>query len=207
MIITQDYIIGHLPKTGGHALAYMMHKAGINFECPFEFNEKQSISIPTENKHKLFSELTKEEIGNKSLYLVIRKLPSWLLSYTIHQAKHYNINYKGNLEKTGILKTYSKEFKKKQIQILPPDFICYSILPDYILEQFLGSFSASIKFLRMEYLQKDFEKEFNIKLPSISNFHSYNTANYQKYWNKTTTKILRNNNPIWSDLQSKLYET
>lgn len=202
MFITDDFIIGHIPKTGGHALALMLTTAGIKPQEPFPFKIVDGKIIEgSETKHIDFSHVEHKDV---QYYLVLRKLDTWIKSIYWHYSKHFVLNNKGNFEKSGIGKSYHKKFKKVKGHLPPPQILAHSIYPDKTLDKFLSSTRKSIKFLRMEFIRKDIKKELNIDLPELP-INTYSYAPPQKYWNNYALKLLYENNPKWASLERALY--
>jgi len=191
--------IAHIPKCGGHALAKMMSKAGINFKSPFVVeNGKILDSGP---KHQSFADFAFKADVKK--FCLIRRLDDWWKSFMWHQSKHVKVNANGNMTKI-LEKSYSKKQKEREGQLLLPKYTCHSRYPDHLINQILGGEDlAYIHFLRMEHLIADFHLQFQITLPPVPHTSSYSPP--ERYWNEETKKILYENNPLWAKLEETLY--
>lgn len=197
MIIWKDNIIGHLAKTGGNALNDMMLKANLNF-----FSD-----LHKPNKTRTFQDLSENIIKDKTLYLVIRRLPSWWKSLLWHMGKHTKLDKHNCPQKIKLPEfTYDEKFQKQKSFILKADLMCHSTFPDFHIQKHIKPFDTIIKYLRVENLQEDFEKYFDIKLPNISiTKYTYMPPTDKRYWTEETKQILYENNPFWTNLEHSCY--
>ncbi|NIQ13917.1 MAG: hypothetical protein GTO02_05785, partial [Candidatus Dadabacteria bacterium] len=172
MIIGPNFIIGHIPKTGGHALAVMMTKAGVKIKHPFKIVNNRAFATD-EPKHKTIEQLRQENpdiLNNRKLFLVMRRMPDWLFSVFWQFQVHTKLSAKGRLAKTGIGKTYEAGFKLKDPIIPPPELFCHSTYPDFVLKKHIPKLSF-YRWLRIEHIKEDIKKELGIDLPDIGFQH------------------------------------
>lgn len=209
MHITDSFIIGHIPKTGGHILSVMLKELNIKvYNSPYKIKDKTAHSTDT-YKHKTFNEVNTE---GKDILLVIRRLPAWFFSIMWHNSVHYKLNEKHRFKKSGVGKTYDTYFKDKKPKFSPPKLMCYTTYPDMILKQNLAGYDPDkIIWLRMEYLEHDLLKYLNIKQDLGVDFrHSYTAYNkylrWYNYWNPKSKVILHKQNPLWTSIQQKVYK-
>ena len=197
MLITSEYAFCHVPKTGGHALALMLAKAGFLFQhCPFTI-ENGNVIDSTNEKHKTFLDF-EDRIAGKKKVLIIRRLDSWWLSYMWHQSKHTFVNFKGNIEKTQT-RSYTS---KKQGHLLLPDITCWSCFPDMLLQKYVDSPLDYV--LRMEHLREDLKEVLSIDCEEISR----SKASYSpptRYWTDEARQILYRQNPYWANMEARHY--
>ncbi len=208
MIISKDYIIAHIPKTGGHALSLMLSKhPKFKFKFDFDFIKNHAIKKKERNIHKKFSEIY---IENQKLVAVIRRLPSWIMAMQFHQSVHYKLNYKKRSTKRFRNRSYSKEsqdWSKYNGFLGSATMTASSTFPDFILKSYLEiPKDKKIHWLRQEYLAKNISKLLGIKVKSVNKLHGYNyDHNISKFFFKEEIKRLYNNNPIWAELEERIY--
>ena len=198
MIEGENFLIGHIPKTGGHALILMLLNAGIIIKHPFK-RRKENKLFDGFNKHQTFENINTK----KDLLLVIRRLPNWWLSYMWHQSKIVTINYKLRVEKKIIGHDASYENANNRGFLFLPEQMAYTVYPDYILNLYKKSWD--IKWLRMENLSKDISVYLNRKIENVLKTNTSNPPT--EYWTKNSLETLYKNNPEWTKLEQEIYET
>jgi len=199
MIISPEFAIAHIPKTGGHALAVMLYNAGVTIKHPFKIKSNKAFSTKR-NKHITFSS---KDLGERKLFVVIRRLPDWLLSYMWHQSKHTFMNDKNRVSKRKIGQSYHGKVRRSGGFLYLPTYACYSCFPDQILRKYCKG--QNVTYLRMEYLIEDVESHLDIKLKDIGKYHSYGKNLPSEYWPPESTKILYECNPFWATIEKRIY--
>lgn len=219
MIETDRFLIGHIPKTGGHALAVICDKIKYkfsNFKIPFEINAERARMNIKGTIHTYFHEVN---ITNKILFSTLRRLPYWIYSMMWHQGIHTKLNHKGGVYKYKKRDVYTDEFQAKAPNLPLADFSCHTIYPDFILQPFLEGYEDQINWFRMEHLVPDLisnlKTHLNINLnkleikkllKSSKEKNSYNTAkNVLRYFSQENINTLYRNNTVWAKIEKQVY--
>lgn len=222
MIISEKFVIGHIPKTGGHALAVMLSKiSSLDFISPFAISKgRAKIVLKDETLHAPLESLDKHQIDNKDIILVIRRLPAWWYSILWHHSIHTRINEKIGVEKYRVRDVYDSEFKQKQPSVLLiPEITCKTTYPDSKLHEIGGNYLYRNKtiWFKMETLAEDLLNyliDKNIKITgeetdlilNVGHNHSYKTCSARlRYYSNRDLEILYENNPLWSKVEQILY--
>lgn len=216
MIVHEKFLIGGIPKTGNHVLAVMCSKIkDLSVETAFQVsNDTNRARSTSRYKHDTFTDYN---IKGKQLVLVIRRLPSFWLSYMWHQSLSTIINEEQSVKKVGVGETYEKKWKQKKGFLFLPKIMCCSTYPDIILKSYAKGW-PDIHWLRMEKLAGDFVKLINkyhhrkvsvkeyIILKNLSKTdHSYSKSYPNVYWNNETLSTLYKYNPYWKKLERRIY--
>jgi len=208
MIISKNYIIAHLPKTGGHALSLMLSKyPEFGFEFDFNFIKNRATKKKDVVIHRTFEDV---EIKEQQLVCCIRRLPAWIMAINYHQSVHYKLNYKGRSTKRFKNETYSKVSQHWSNQngfLSSASMAASSNYPDFILKSYLKiPKNKKIQWLRQEYLVKNISKLLRIKIKSVNRIHGYRYDHTIKnFFFEHEVKRLYDNNPIWAKLEEKIY--
>lgn len=190
MVIGQQFVWGHLGKTGGDATLHL-----------FRFFPELIVSADdagTNAKHRAFTD-SLEAIRGKVLALNIRRLPSWILSFAHHRAK------------CGLYPDY------KSLPLMTTEEMTKCTEPDQLLSIFTGNGRLRIdRWLRMEYLKSDFLgfiSEFTKVTPtqrmSVMQTGLINASDYEHklghWFNAEQLKLMYASNPIWAEIEQRVY--
>lgn len=201
MVIGRDFVWAHIPKTGGDSVRTM-------YEL---FSKHIIISDNTDAKTKHDSFRQREIQYNIDLtetrkrIACFRRLPSFLLSYTLFFNKHDQQPVDVEMMKKGLI--YWKEPWTKSYEILSAD---KAILEFY-------EFKKIAHWFRVEFLADDFlavmKKFFPIppdKEMDVRRIHINKNPDYKRDFNEWFTKedLLKMyaSCPIWASIEKYIYK-
>lgn len=200
MVIGKDFVWAHIPKTGGTSVRDMFDY----FPMRIVFGD----SNKDKTKHDSFRQ--REERYNVDLTIsrkriaCFRRLPNFLLSYTLFFNKHFNQPVDMTMAKKGNI--YWMEPWSKNYEILNVD---KAILDFYEYRQIAH-------WLRMEYLADDFmavmKNFFPVqpeKEPFIRQIHSNPNPDYKKnlqeWFSKEDIESMYHSCPVWTSIERHIY--
>ncbi len=97
MVIGNGFVWAHMPKTGGdatHALFALLPHLVEHADPRTHWSKHQPFSL---RQREANIDLT----SNRRRILNIRRLPSWMLSYTYHQHLHYGLDFDEDVLRAG----------------------------------------------------------------------------------------------------------
>lgn len=189
MIIGRQFAWAHLPKTGGDATyeLFKLFPELIIFAHPRETN----------NKHDVFA-AHKQELSGKLLAMNVRRLPSWMLSMSQHQA-HYGLH------------------PDHEHPPLNSELMSTSSAADNALRSFIdnGNFPVDL-WIRTEYLIDDFLKMVSRfteihqdKIEAIRGMKRVNQMSYNhqldRWFTPKQLERIYEANPLWASVEHELY--
>jgi hypothetical protein len=195
MIISNDIIWLHLPKTGGTTLNSVFRNIG-KFEVDSD-SEKDEYGIRI--KHDSIERresMSSWKYSNQKKFITCRRLPDWILSDFFFKKDVLRIDSDFNLCKNGMV-TYSIRHGG-QIKFA-----------DWWIEYFN---LKDVTSLRLEYLSEDVNSKI---VPYISNLNHINIGVKENkslrdkkilnYFSLDDIKILYQNNPLWQTWEKLTY--
>jgi hypothetical protein len=188
MVIGKSLVWGHLGKAGGNTTLRLFQL------FPELVEYADSDSDPA--KHARFTERP-ERVAGKARALNIRRLPSWVLAFSIHKSLHGS----GPRQQRGPMDS--------------PHQMAQSHEPDHHLGGFLRGGEIS-HWLRVEYLKEDFrsfisqyaEVTKNRRL-AIQQLASQNVGKYDRdlshWFSDSQIALIYENNPVWAKIEQRVY--
>jgi SAM-dependent methyltransferase len=192
MIVGEQFVWGHLPKTGGDGT--------LNFFRLFPELVVHADSEDTNLKHRLLYTLW-EEIADKVVALNIRRLPSWTLSYELHKARR------------GIHPDY------EPMPLASVDEMVESGAADEMIQAFTNFGTIKVdRWFRTEYLYQDlldFVSEFmeipEDRIEQVARLTPVNTMQYTRdiaeWFTREQIKAMYVNNPLWASVEQEVYRS
>ena len=197
MIIGKDYVIAHFPKTGGHAMQEMFKNSNENVK--YIFGKQKHITF--KHYHESYGP---KDITGKRLFIVIRRLPQWFLSFMWHQSKHSEIR-NNKVQKLSRGVPYTTPGKQAQGYLTNADIMCQCNYPDTKLFKHFD-YDADITVLRQERLVRDLNKFVGLKLKDVpKSTFSYSSDKPVSYWHPHQLNNLYSSNPFWSGIEEEVY--
>jgi hypothetical protein len=190
MVIGERFAWGHIPKTGGDATQALF---GLFPELIVSADPHD-----TNRKHSLFRD-REAEVAGKLLALNIRRLPSWVLSRTQHEATR------------GVYPEY------RPLPMQSPHRMADTQFPDGWISYFTGNGRLSIgRWLRMEFLAEDFLdfiSEFTDvaeeKRSQVLEIGRVNQVEYDHevlhWFTESQVRRMYENNPLWHAVEKEVY--
>ena len=199
MIIGDDFAWAHIGKTGGDATAqYFMlvkDRLGLAIDAPdYRF------------KHRGFA----KEVRRRKLYLNIRRLPSWYLSFANHATRF------------GLAPDFRPLPRPTREQMIDPhrtygDHGSLADYPDRTLLRYTRNRKLKIRgWFRMEFLLEDIVAFLRTRievdaalLRSLEQCRTKNHGSYDHDWRKqfsdSDVRVLYLNNPVWASIEREAY--
>jgi len=190
MVISESFVWGHVPKTGGTAMRAMFAIFGELVQYADPSNSVQ--------QHTPFRD-REEQVRGKKLALNLRRLPSWILSREHHKAQW------------GLHPDYVP------VPMDTPDEMASSSFPDFRLGTFLDEGRFEIDhWLRTEVLTTDF-LAFISEYTSVSeeqrrqvmDLDRLNSNKYDReldnWFTADQIERLYASNPVWAGIEEKLH--
>ena len=219
MVITDNYLIGHIPRTGGHTLT-LLYK---NLLLP-EYQISATLdNIGDHDKHRPFSALSPSSNAHKEYVLTLRRLPSLIMSWMVMCAGRLTHD-QPKVTRGGIWPDYQPmpvipkaAVLDKSISLagyhfaMLPDVLLRGFLPDQIsfairLEHFLDDLHQFL--LTREHLTvgKDI---FRTKATHLLSSTPKQPLQYNKdvfrFFETHEVRRMYNNNPLWSNVERRFY--
>jgi hypothetical protein len=199
MIIGRDFAWAHIAKTGGDATAeyFMFVKDRLGLEID---------AASTSLKHRVFP----KRVHDRKLYLNIRRLPGWYLSFANHVARF------------GLAPEHRPLPRPTTKQLIDPEtqYENQGSLADYP-HRLLGGYTRNGKlkisgWFRMEFLLEDIltflQSRFDVDaklLSSLERCQPVNRGSYDHDWQKAFSeseiRSMYLNNPAWTSIERKVY--
>jgi len=191
MVIGQDFAWSHMPKTAGDATLALFRLLPSKHILFFDSDDSNDKHAPFGDRH--------EDVQGKALALNIRRLPSWILSYTQHQATR------------GEYPDY------RPVPMSSPMEMAKSRVPDNLLAMYTGNWHYHIDYwLRMEHLQEDFLQFMRQFAPlsdkSVERIQAHPKVNMQHYdheiadwFSRAQIIMMYENNPRWAQIEKAVF--
>jgi hypothetical protein len=193
MIVSQEFVWAHIPKTGGDATALMLQQVPrlIVFADP-----------PHDHAKHLDLDRRRGSIEGKQLVANMRRLPSWALSYARHR------------ERFGEWPDYAPHAP------LSPDAVAAESAADGMLEEIVGPYRIDV-WLRQEHLVEDLVRflrdaaqltaQEEAAIRSVKPVNVYPVGRRarllgaNRFFTRAQTKTLYANNPRWAEIERRTY--
>jgi hypothetical protein len=190
MIIGHSFAWGHVPKTGGNAVATLF-----GF---FPHLIAHTDDIDSNEKHTPFRARSSSILG-KDLILNIRRMPAWLLSYAHHKASE------------GLYPIY------EPMRLDSSEAMARSTQPDQLMNLFTDHGALHIhRWFRTECLTTDFlsfvctvanvpeaQRDY-IRSHGKINARSYDRRIHEWFTDEQLARMYANN-PMWSAIEEEVY--
>ena len=190
MIISNQFIWLHLPKTGGTSTAALFRElalADVNVDQDEEDSKHESIETRLGSR---------KNVNNKLTIITSRRLASWLLSDWHHKTKKMGLNLPFEPVKSGLF--YSLRLGGTWVAA------------DYWIHYFEATKCDRI--VRVENLKADSNHQVWPLLPAGTpklEFPTRNTNSYQRnienFFGPNDLKRIHSNNPAWSAWEKSVY--
>jgi hypothetical protein len=203
VVISEKFVWLHLGKTGGNFTHYLFQEYLAEHLLHIDLISDSIKHIGLANANIKYPQYNLLE---KDLILNIRKLPSWIISNNRHKIRAKNIKEEKTLQKIidwsnmGLVYIDEKQdINDLNSWIKPDELLLFCIRDKY--PKF---------FIRTEYLIEDFNKIISQYIPDIKINNGIKPMNVNKDTisfciEKQNIENVYSTNPIWADLENKLY--
>ena len=183
-----SFVWAHLGKTGGNTTLRLFQLFPELVEYADSFRDP--------GKHATFTQRP-ERVAGKARALNIRRLPSWLLAFSLHRALH------------GVAPRYQRGLMDS------PHQMARSHDPDRYLRTFLEGGAIS-HWIRVEHLKEDFlsfishyaDVSDNRRL-AVQRLAPENTATYDRdlghWFSDSQIALIYESNPLWAKVEQQVY--
>lgn len=225
MIIGKSFTWAHIPRTGGDATRglFLLASQLLRKKLIKKMDNYQII-----RKHDTFDKLKIRP--DQTLILNIRRLPSFIISWIIMCAGRLRTEDEKCFE-GGVWPEFDYPLpvpSKRQLfdsdESYGPNFFhkhygkSFATLPDYLLKKYMGNYFIS-RWFRLEYLKHDFLEFIQtfepLSLRQIKAIQRFRYTTKQpfkydhrvmKFFSADEIEIIYDNNPLWREIESGLYE-
>jgi len=203
MIIADDWIWLHVPKTGGSATERIL-MANFKKRKDVKFDDLKDKSKPIWHESIAQRQISTPELSveNRTVHANIRRLPTWLLSRI-----HFEVQRHG--ARAEVVREHIVQERFKVVHPKRPDGKNDKIVQaDAVINKFSPGVS---NWIRMENLQEDLEKAFRIEdrgtlvKKRVNDTKQQYIKNPRFWFTMDELQMIYDANPTWARIERMVY--